>query len=100
MGIIATRSLDEQVTGLKDLKAQHEARIRSGMLAYDALEALRSDGSNAEARATFERHRADLGYGLLLTPMPRRLARRTRRPSPGRSTIPFPRWRRCSGASG
>lgn len=28
------------------------------MLAYDALEALRSDGSNAEARATFERHRA------------------------------------------
>ncbi|MGE6108012.1 cytochrome ubiquinol oxidase subunit I [Aeromonas sobria] len=68
MGIIATRSLDEQVTGLKDLKAQHEVRIRSGMLAHDALEALRADGSNAEARATFERHRADLGYGLLLTP--------------------------------
>ncbi|MFQ2858193.1 cytochrome ubiquinol oxidase subunit I [Aeromonas caviae] len=68
MGIIATRSLDEQVTGLKDLKAQHEVRIRSGMQAYDALEALRADGSNAEARATFERHRADLGYGLLLTP--------------------------------
>ena len=38
------------------------------MAVYDALEALRSDGSNAEARATFERHRADLGYGLLLTP--------------------------------
>ncbi|MGL5813458.1 MAG: cytochrome ubiquinol oxidase subunit I [Aeromonas sp.] len=68
MGIIATRSLDEQVTGLKDLKAEHEVRIRSGMLAHDALEALRADGSNAEARATFERHRADLGYGLLLTP--------------------------------
>ncbi|MGY3870167.1 cytochrome ubiquinol oxidase subunit I [Aeromonas crassostreae] len=68
MGIIATRSLDEQVTGLKDLKAQHEVRIRSGMLAHEALEALRADGSNAEARATFERHRADLGYGLLLTP--------------------------------
>lgn len=68
MGIIATRSLDEQVTGLKDLKAEHEVRIRSGMLAHEALEALRADGSNAEARATFERHRADLGYGLLLTP--------------------------------
>ncbi|MEG3028296.1 MAG: cytochrome ubiquinol oxidase subunit I [Aeromonas sp.] len=68
MGIIATRSLDEQVTGLKDLKAEHEVRIRSGMLAHDALEALRADGGNAEARATFERHRADLGYGLLLTP--------------------------------
>ena len=68
MGIIATRSLDEQVTGLKDLKAQHEARIRSGMLAHEALEAMRADGSNQAARATFERHRQDLGYGLLLTP--------------------------------
>ncbi|MFQ2093551.1 cytochrome ubiquinol oxidase subunit I [Aeromonas taiwanensis] len=68
MGLIATRSLDEQVTGLKDLKALHEKRIRSGMLAHEALEAMRADGSNQAARATFERHRADLGYGLLLTP--------------------------------
>lgn len=68
MGIIATRSLDEQVTGLKDLKARHEERIRSGMLAHEALETMRADGSNLAARATFERHRQDLGYGLLLTP--------------------------------
>ncbi|HDX8451604.1 TPA: cytochrome ubiquinol oxidase subunit I [Aeromonas hydrophila] len=68
MGIIATRSLDEQVTGLKDLKARHEERIRSGMLAHEALEAMRADGSNQAARATFDRHRQDLGYGLLLTP--------------------------------
>ncbi|MEZ6926104.1 MULTISPECIES: cytochrome ubiquinol oxidase subunit I [unclassified Aeromonas] len=68
MGIIATRSFDEQVTGLKDLKARHEERIRSGMLAHEALEAMRADGSNQAARATFERHRQDLGYGLLLTP--------------------------------
>ncbi|WP_323932440.1 cytochrome ubiquinol oxidase subunit I [Aeromonas hydrophila] len=68
MGIIATRSLDEQVTGLTDLKARHEERIRSGMLAHEALEAMRADGNNQAARATFERHRQDLGYGLLLTP--------------------------------
>ncbi|HHQ4507764.1 cytochrome ubiquinol oxidase subunit I [Aeromonas hydrophila] len=68
MGIIATRSLDEQVTGLKDLKARHEERIRSGMLAHEALEAMRADGNNQAARATFDRHRQDLGYGLLLTP--------------------------------
>ncbi|MGL4471090.1 MAG: cytochrome ubiquinol oxidase subunit I [Aeromonas hydrophila] len=68
MGIIATRSLDEQVTGLKDLKARHEERIRSGMLAHEALETMRADGSNQAALATFERHRQDLGYGLLLTP--------------------------------
>jgi hypothetical protein len=29
---------------------------------------MRADGSNQAARATFERHRSDLGYGLLLTP--------------------------------
>ncbi|MBF4797807.1 cytochrome ubiquinol oxidase subunit I [Aeromonas hydrophila] len=75
MGIIATRSLDEQVTGLTDLKARHEARIRSGMLAHEALEAMRADGSNQAARATFERHRQDLGYGLLLTPYAKQIGK-------------------------
>lgn len=75
MGIIATRSLDEQVTGLTDLKARHEARIRSGMLAHEALEAMRADGSNQAARATFERHRQDLGYGLLLTPYTKQIGK-------------------------
>lgn len=75
MGIIATRSLDEQVTGLKDLKARHEARIRSGMLAHEALETMRADGSNLAARATFERHRQDLGYGLLLTPYAKQIGK-------------------------
>lgn len=75
MGIIATRSLDEQVTGLKDLKARHEARIRSGMLAHEALEAMRADGNNQAARATFERHRQDLGYGLLLTPYAKQIGK-------------------------
>ncbi|MGL6548734.1 cytochrome ubiquinol oxidase subunit I [Aeromonas hydrophila] len=75
MGIIATRSLDEQVTGLTDLKERHEARIRSGMLAHEALEAMREDGSNQAARATFERHRQDLGYGLLLTPYAKQIGK-------------------------
>ncbi|MEE9691153.1 cytochrome ubiquinol oxidase subunit I [Aeromonas hydrophila] len=75
MGIIATRSLDEQVTGLTDLKARHEARIRSGMLAHEALEAMRADGNNQAARATFERHRQDLGYGLLLTPYAKQIGK-------------------------
>ncbi len=38
MGIIATRSLDKQVTGLKDLVAEHEERIRTGIQAYDAAQ--------------------------------------------------------------
>ncbi|MGL5653497.1 MAG: cytochrome ubiquinol oxidase subunit I, partial [Vibrio sp.] len=35
MGIIATRSLDEQVIGLRDLRAEHVERIRNGMYAYE-----------------------------------------------------------------
>jgi cytochrome bd-type quinol oxidase subunit 1 len=31
LGLIATRSTDTQVTGLKDLMAQHEVRIRNGI---------------------------------------------------------------------
>ncbi|MGO3819902.1 MAG: cytochrome ubiquinol oxidase subunit I, partial [Vibrio casei] len=51
MGIIATRSLDKQVTGLKDLKAEQEERIRNGMIAYGLLEKLRA-GDKSEANLT------------------------------------------------
>jgi Cytochrome bd-type quinol oxidase, subunit 1 len=64
MGIIATRSLDTQVQGLVELKAESEARIRRGMLAYDALQRWRAGDASAEA--AFESHKSDLGYGLLL----------------------------------
>jgi cytochrome d ubiquinol oxidase subunit I len=42
MGIIATRSFDTEVTGLRDLKAEHEVRIRNGIVAYGLLEKLRA----------------------------------------------------------
>ncbi|MDX1398868.1 MAG: cytochrome ubiquinol oxidase subunit I, partial [Oceanospirillum sp.] len=32
LGLIATRSLDQEVTGIKDLIEQHEVRIRNGMI--------------------------------------------------------------------
>jgi cytochrome bd ubiquinol oxidase subunit I len=66
MGLIATRSLDREVTGLDDLVKQHETRIRSGQIAYAKLEALRSGDTSPEARAVFDTHKRDLGYGLLL----------------------------------
>jgi len=66
MGIIATRSLDEEVMGLKDLMTQHETRIRSGMIAYDYLTRLRGGEDTPENRTAFEERKADLGYGLLL----------------------------------
>jgi len=66
MGLIATRSVDTPVTGIKDLKLEHEARIHNGMKAYAALQKLRAGDQSAETRAEFERTKADLGYGLLL----------------------------------
>jgi cytochrome d ubiquinol oxidase subunit I len=66
LGIIATRSIDEEVTGLKDLMAEHEVRIRNGMIAYGLLEELRAGDESAQKRAEFEAVKDDLGYGLLL----------------------------------
>ncbi len=66
MGIIATRSLDTQVTGIKDLIKQHEVRIRNGMQAYALLEKLRNGEKTPENLAAFDQHKQDLGYGLLL----------------------------------
>jgi cytochrome d ubiquinol oxidase subunit I len=66
LGLIATRSLDTQVKGLKDLMRDHEIRIRSGMIAYAYLQRLRGDQDTPENRAVFEDHKDDLGYGLLL----------------------------------
>jgi cytochrome d ubiquinol oxidase subunit I len=64
-GLITTRSLDEELEGINELVERAEERIRSGMVAYEALQQIRADG-NAEARAVFEDTWPDLGYGLLL----------------------------------
>ncbi len=66
LGLIATRSLDGKVSGIFDLVAISETRIESGVLAYDALQTLKAQPDNAEARGRFELHSRDLGYGLLL----------------------------------
>ena len=66
LGIIATRSLDGQVTGISDLKKEHEVRIRGGMIAYDYLQKLRGGEETPENIARFNEVKEDLGYGLLL----------------------------------
>ncbi len=66
LGLIATRSTDQQVIGITELRTENEAKIKNGMVAYAALEKLRNgDGSDA-AKQQFEQTKADLGYGLLL----------------------------------
>ncbi len=66
LGIIATRSIDEEVTGIKELERQHEQRIRSGIQAYHYLQKLRGGEDTPANVAEFEKYKADLGYGLLL----------------------------------
>lgn len=66
LGIIATRSIDEEVKGLKELRFDNIARIQNGMKAYAALEKLRSGDRSPETIAAYEAVKSDLGYGLLL----------------------------------
>ncbi len=66
LGLIATRSLDRQVTGILPLVAVAETRVENGVRAYDALERLKVSPNDPAARAAFARDGRDLGYGLLL----------------------------------
>ncbi|HVZ15272.1 MAG TPA: cytochrome ubiquinol oxidase subunit I, partial [Bauldia sp.] len=66
LGLITTRSINQQVPGIVDLVDQAKTRIASGLVGYDALQKLRSDRTNADLRSTLEAHADDLGYALLL----------------------------------
>ena len=66
LGLIATRSVTEEVTGIKDLIVEHEERIRDGIIAYGLLEQLKAGDESPETLANFETHVDNLGYGLLL----------------------------------
>jgi cytochrome d ubiquinol oxidase subunit I len=77
LGLIATRSISGEVPGIKQLVAHAEERIRSGLIAYGALEKIRAGrpaagaggdatALNADDRVTLAAHADDLGYALLL----------------------------------
>ncbi|MCI4662298.1 MAG: cytochrome ubiquinol oxidase subunit I [Neomegalonema sp.] len=68
MGLIGTRSLNTEMPGIDQLVEKAEGRIRSGLLAYDALLEIRAQKGKAapETRARFEENGKDLGYALLL----------------------------------
>ena len=66
LGLIATRSVSEPVTGILDLRSENAQRIRKGMLAYDALEKIRAGDQTPAVMAQFNGAKEDLGYALLL----------------------------------
>lgn len=70
-GLIATRSLDTEIIGLKDIQAKNEGRVRNGMVAYDLFTQLKAEKKSAgqvnlETKAKFDEVKGDLGFGLLL----------------------------------
>ncbi len=66
LGLIATRSFDEPVIGLKEFMDLNRKRIRDGMTAYMLLQKLKRGQDDSETRELFEQYKEHLGYGLLL----------------------------------
>ncbi|MEF3367451.1 cytochrome ubiquinol oxidase subunit I [Methylocystis sp. 9N] len=65
LGLIATRSLDKPVEGIRPLVAHAEARIRKGLPAYQWL-AKEGGRAHASIPAELESSIKDVGYSLLL----------------------------------
>ncbi len=66
LGLIATRSTDKIVPGIKELVDDAQARIKDGLKAYTALLAIKKNRADAAARTELENHVDNLGYALLL----------------------------------
>ncbi len=62
---LVTHTLRQPVAGARRLIDDNELRVRDGLPAVLALQALAADAGDADALATFERHRGNLGFGLL-----------------------------------
>ncbi|OGT57594.1 MAG: cytochrome d terminal oxidase subunit 1 [Gammaproteobacteria bacterium RIFCSPHIGHO2_12_FULL_42_10] len=66
LGLIATRSLTRPVYGIEDLVSHTKDRIRSGILAYNALLTLQRNANDSDALQIFDANQHDIGYGFLL----------------------------------
>ena len=69
MGLIATRSLTEEIPGIKNLVEQAKEHINQGVVAFDALQKIREARTadvDPALRDAFEENGRMLGYALLL----------------------------------
>ena len=66
MGLIATRSIDRTIPGINQLVAESATRIRDGLIAYNALQTIKTNPKDAQARLAIAAHAGNLGYALLL----------------------------------
>lgn len=66
LGIIATRSIDTEAKGIKELVAENEMIIREGIHAYALLKSLKTGNASDLEKESFDQIKENLGYGLLL----------------------------------
>ncbi|MBI1417523.1 MAG: cytochrome bd-I ubiquinol oxidase subunit CydA [Limimaricola sp.] len=68
MGLIGTRSLTGVIPGINQLTQENQGRIRSGIIAYDALMKIREAKGQVDPSVTntFNEHSSDLGFAFLL----------------------------------
>ena len=66
LGLIATRSLSTPVPGIFDLVDAAKTRIGNGIQAYAAMQRLRANPQDADARKAVAASQGDLGYAMLL----------------------------------
>jgi cytochrome bd ubiquinol oxidase subunit I len=66
LGLIATRSFVQEIPGIKDLVKSAEQKIRDGIIAYDALQSLKSGEENPKAQEALQQYGKYMGYALLL----------------------------------
>lgn len=66
LGLIATRSINTPVPGLFDLVNEAKERIHRGLEVYSAVQRLRTNPKDEQARQIVDREQRDLGYAMLL----------------------------------
>ncbi len=66
LSLLVTHSLDGTVPSVKEIEAKNEDRVRSGIISARALKLLQATPTDAQAKADFEAHKADLGFGFLV----------------------------------
>lgn len=67
LGLIATRSLTEEVKGIADIKRDNAERMVRGQEAYQLMNQIRAGDASEAVLARFHEVQGDLGYGLLLS---------------------------------
>ncbi len=65
MGLIATRSTDTVIPGIKEIREKNAVRIESGIKGVLALEQMKKHPDDLQAKSIMLQHQKDLGFGLL-----------------------------------